>query len=291
MPGAYDIIMMGHLSKDFIVYQGEEELTTGGAVVYSSAAAVRSGARVLAVTKCAASDKPELAVVENSGAEVRWIESARTTSIRNVYHTIDREKRTTTLVSGADPFTVDEIPTDETRIFHLAGLFVGELPDELIRPAAARAELALDVQGVLRNALPEGLVFRDWAAKREYLPYVSYLKTDAAEAEILTGTDDRRAAAQMLCDWGAREVMITHSSEVLVRTGGEVFSAPLTPRNLSGRTGRGDTCFAAYLARRLHDDVETSVRFAAALVSMKMEKPGVFTGTIEDVRRRMEESA
>ncbi len=286
----YDIVMMGHLSRDIIVYQGEEEVVIGGAVVYSSAAAERSGAKVLALTKCAAPDRPETEVISASGAELRWIESPATTSIRNVYHTADREKRTVTLISRADPFTLAELPDVDTKIFHMAGLFVGELPDELIMPAADRAAVALDVQGVLRTEIDGELLFRDWAAKLRYLPHITYLKTDAAEAEVMTGTTDRYAAARMLGEWGAREVMITHSSEVIVWSGGEIYSAPLNPRNLSGRTGRGDSCFAAYLAWRLHDDVQTSVRFAAALVSMKMETPGVFTGTATDALRRMEES-
>ena len=286
----YDIVMMGHISKDIIVYEGSEELVVGGPVAYSSAAAARAGARILVVTRCAPEDRRHLDSLGESGAEVQILESAATTSIRNVYHTADREKRTVTLLSRADPFTVDEIPEASTRTFYFAGLFVGELPDALIVPAAERADVALDVQGVLRNEEEGSLVFRDWAGKDKYLPHISYLKADAAEAEILTGTDDRERAAHLLAEMGAREVMLTHHTEVIVGAAGHIYRAPLTPRNLSGRTGRGDTCFAAYLARRLHDDIQESIEFAAALVSLKMEAPGVFTGSFADVRNRMQET-
>ena len=40
--------------------------------------------------------------------------------------------------------------------------------------------------------------FHDWKDKLTYLPYFDFLKTDAAEAEILTGLTDRRAAAKQL---------------------------------------------------------------------------------------------
>ena len=229
--------------------------------------------------------------MSESGAEVLVLDSPATTSIRNVYHSADREKRTVTLLSRADSFTVDELPKVSTRIFHLAGLFVGELPDALIVPASKSADVALDVQGVLRAEESGNLLFRDWAGKEKYLPHIAFLKTDAAEAEIMTGTDDRERAAHMLGQMGAREVMITHHTEVIVGAAGQIHRAPLTPRNLSGRTGRGDTCFAAYLARRLHDGIQESLEFAAALVSLKMETPGVFTGSVEDVRRRMQEGA
>jgi sugar/nucleoside kinase (ribokinase family) len=84
--------------------------------------------------------------------------------------------------------------------------------------------------------------------------------------------------------------MITHSSEVIVGSEGRIYRAPLTPRNLSGRTGRGDTCFAAYLTRRLSDGIQQSVDYAAALVSLKMERPGPFRGTDSEVRARMQEA-
>ncbi|HBM76258.1 MAG TPA: carbohydrate kinase, partial [Clostridiaceae bacterium] len=45
--------------------------------------------------------------------------------------------------------------------------------------------------------------------------------------------------------------------------------------------------FAAYLTRRLDHDVADSVKFAAALVSIKMETPGYFNGKLEDVLLRM----
>ncbi len=285
----YDIVMMGHISRDIIVYQGSEEQVVAGPVVYSSAAAVRAGARILVVTRCVPEDRGHLNSIGESGAEVQVLDSAATTSIRNVYHSVDRERRTVTLLSRADPFTVDEIPAVSTHTFYFAGLFVGELPDALILPAARRADVALDVQGVLRTEVKGSLIFRDWAAKDEYLPHIAYLKADAAEAEILTGTNDREKAAHMLGGMGAREVMITHHTEVIVGAAGRIYRAPFTPRNLSGRTGRGDTCFAAYLARRLRDGIQDSLEFAAALVSIKMETPGVFTGSIADVRARMQE--
>jgi len=53
--------------------------------------------------------------------------------------------------------------------------------------------------------------------------------------------------------------------------------------------GRGDTIMGSYLARRLDNSVEDSLRFAAALTSIKMESAGPFTGSIEDVIDRMAE--
>ncbi|MCK5768055.1 MAG: ribokinase, partial [Candidatus Atribacteria bacterium] len=54
-------------------------------------------------------------------------------------------------------------------------------------------------------------------------------------------------------------------------------------QNLSGRTGRGDTCFSAYITERKDKKIEEALLFASALVSLKMEKPGPFKGTRDEV--------
>ena len=41
--------------------------------------------------------------------------------------------------------------------------------------------------------------------------------------------------------------------------------------------------FAGYINERLTADIPTALRFATALVSLKMETPGPFTGTRADV--------
>jgi sugar/nucleoside kinase (ribokinase family) len=286
----YDIIMLGHVSKDVLVdHLGAETRLLGGAIVHSAISASKAGARVLAITKVAAEDAGSVAFVRESGAELVVLPSARTTSILNVFRSADHERRDVTLLSRADPFSAQDIPAGASAsIIDMAGLFVGELPDTLIEELAGRARIAVDAQGLLRAARPDGsMLFEDWREKLRYLPKVAFLKTDAAEAEILTGTADRGRAARTLASWGASEVMVTHNAEVIVLADGAVHRAPFTPSNLSGRTGRGDTTFSSYLARRLVEGPDKAVRFAAALCSIKMEKPGAFSGTVEDVLQRI----
>ena len=130
------------------------------------------------------------------------------------------------------------------------------------------------------------MLFRshDWADKMTYLPCMDFFKTDAAEAEILTGLTDREAAARQLHAWGAKEIVISHNTEMLAYNGGEIVTCPVKARNLSGRTGRGDTTFGSYLAMRMAGaDIREALLYATACVSLKMESPGVFTGTRADV--------
>ena len=88
----------------------------------------------------------------------------------------------------------------------------------------------------------------------------------------------------MLYEWGAKEIMVSHNSEMLVYDGAEYYTCPVKARNLSGRTGRGDTTFGAYLAKRMTGaSIADALLFATAAVSRKMESPGPITGTEADV--------
>lgn len=287
----FDIIILGHVSKDIMVdHRGVETRMIGGAIVHAAISATKAGAKVLAITKTSEEDAKTVDFLREQGISLIVLSSPATTSILNVFKTVDHERRDTSLLTNATPFTTGDIPGDASAdIIYMAGLFVGELPDSLIEELAPYGKIAVDAQGLLRNAMSDKTMrFIDWPNKHRYLPLVSFFKTDAAEAEILTGTDDREKAARILGSWGAREVMVTHNTEVIVFADGTIYRAPFTPANLSGRTGRGDTTFSSYLARRIIEGPENAIRFAAALCSIKMETPGPFTGTIEDVYNRME---
>ena len=95
----------------------------------------------------------------------------------------------------------------------------------------------------------------DVANKKEIAAMMDKLKLDIVEARILTGTDDLEKAAIIVESWGCPEILITHSQGVLARVKGETYYEKFSNRNSSGRTGRGDTTFSAYLSWRLDHDV------------------------------------
>ena len=113
------------------------------------------------------------------------------------------------------------------------------------------------------------------------------MKLDITEAEILTGTRNLEEAGMLVEEWGAIETILTCSGGVFARYKGNTFFEKFSNRNSQGRTGRGDTVMGAYLVRRIDHDVQVSLSFAAALASIKMETPGPFRGSLEDVLARM----
>lgn len=281
----YDVLVIGPVSLDHnIDYLGNERKEVGGAVVASGFAAARSGNATALFTKLNPADADVEARFAGSGADLYWSPSKATCSIRNQYFTADKEKRACTSMGVCDPFRFEELPQIDTAIYHFAGLVYGDFDGALFAEASRHGKVAVDVQCLLRHVEPDKtMAFHDWAEKKQYLPYIDYLKTDAAEAEILTGLSDRAEAARLLYSWGAKEVLITHNTEVLAYDGKQIYTCPIKARNLSGRTGRGDTTFAGYITERQRAGIEEALLYCTALVSLKMETPGPFQGTRQDV--------
>ena len=65
--------------------------------------------------------------------------------------------------------------------------------------------------------------------------------------------------------------------------GSRIYTCPIRARNLSGRTGRGDTTFASYINERLNCPIEKALLKATATVSLKMETPGPLHATVQDI--------
>ncbi len=282
----YDTLTIGHISLDYnIDYLDHQIIEVGGAVIYSSAAAYAGGYKVGVVTKVAPADTDRLNTFVIPKEDVFYIPSKESTSIRNKYHTADKERRTCTCIGQGDPFTIEDIPDVDCDVYHFAGLIYGDFTGELMIELSKKGKIAVDVQALLRHAnrATGEMYFEDWADKKKILPYVDYLKTDTAEAEILTGQTDRVVAAKMLHEWGAKEVVITNSKEVLAYNGNELYTCPIRARNLSGRSGRGDTTFAAYITERQKENMEKSLLWATATVSVKMEAPGPYKGNRADI--------
>lgn len=288
----YDTLEIGHISLDYnIDYLDNQIIEVGGAVIYSSAAAYAGGYKVGVVTKLAPQDKDRLNCFVIDKDDVFYIPSKESTSIRNKYHTADKERRTCTCIGQGDSFSIQDIPDVDVDVYHFAGLIYGDFDGDLMIELSKRGKIAVDVQALLRHANRETgeMYFEDWADKKRVLPYIDYLKTDTAEAEILTGQTDRVVAAQLLREWGAKEVVITNSAEVLAFDGNEMYTCPIKARNLSGRSGRGDTTFAAYITQRQSHSMADSLLWATATVSTKMEAPGPYKGKRADIEAYIKE--
>jgi sugar/nucleoside kinase (ribokinase family) len=202
------------------------------------------------------------------------------------------DERKLTLVKSAGLIAFADVPELESTCVHLAGISDTEFDMDLMKGLKSRGYgLSADMQSFVRHVDPatREIQFNDVMNKKDIVSMMDKIKLDVVEARILTGTEDLEKAAVMIEGWGCPEILITHSAGVLARVGGRTYYEKFSNSSTVGRTGRGDTTFAAYLSWRLDKGVAESLKFAAALVSIKMETPGPFKGTLQDVEKRIRE--
>lgn len=285
-----DITFMGHMCYDEIhPYGGEPSTAPGSAVLCGAMAAARVGATVTVVTRMSPDDEHILEPMRALGIDCVLIPATHTTRMRVVHPCEDVDVREMDQTENAGYMQVDDMPGIESRFVHLAGITDQEFTLDLIRGLRDRGySVSTDMQSFVRQVDPatRTISFAEVPAKAEITALLDRVKLDVVEAEILTGTDDLDAAARQFADWGCPEVVITRSDGVLARVNSETLFERFTNRSMVGRTGRGDTTFAGYMAWRLNHRPAESLKFAAALVSLKMESPGPFAGTLDDVLAR-----
>jgi sugar/nucleoside kinase (ribokinase family) len=285
----FDVMILGHFAKDRLVVDGQSAISSGGAVYYGSIALRHIGLGVVVVTRLHPEDFERLEELVAEGVEVYASPAPQTSGIANFYDSADMERRICRPLGFAGAFRLGEVPPVSAHVYLIGPIIAGEVDLPLLKAIASRGPVGLDVQGFVRVREGDELVFRDWQDMAEGLAHVTYLKVDRAEAELLTGETDLRVAAHRLADYGPQEVVVTQSSGVTVFADGAFFQAPFTPRSLDGRTGRGDTCFATYLGKRLSAPPEEATRFAAAITTLKQEKPGPWRGDLREVEALLTE--
>ena len=289
MTETFDIAYVGHYTRDTIVYPHETKVVDGGAFYYGVNVIARMGLRASVVTRLARQDWHVVEELERLGVKVYAHASPASTNLRLIYPTANLDERTIELASSAGPFTVEELAPVEARAFIVGASVRGEVPSEVVESLAVRGVLiALDVQGFIRVARDGVLVFDDWPDRASILSRVTVLKTDAVEAQRLTGEVNRHAAARKLAAYGPREVLLTYNGGVLVCHDGVIDEAPLIPHEVRGRSGRGDTCTAAYMSRRLTSPPADAVAWAAAVTSLKLETEGPFRRELSEVETQYE---
>ncbi len=293
MPKTYDITFVGHMCYDEITpFGGEPHIAPGSAVLCGAMVAARVGKQVAAVVKMARKDEHILLPMKEVGVDTYLIPSAETTYSRVVHESENVDERRLILARSAGLISISDVPPLHTRCAHLAGISDTEFDMALMQGLKSRGySLSVDMQSFVRHVTASREIeFSDVADKRDVVAMMDKVKLDVVEARILTGTDDLEKAAVIIEGWGCPEIVITHSAGVLARVSGKTLYERFSNKSTVGRTGRGDTTFAAYLSYRLEHDPAESLKFAAALVSIKMETPGPFMGTLEDVARRLHEA-
>ncbi len=285
MKTQYDIVCLGHYTKDTIISSSGTRHVNGGGFNYGSHVVAAMGLKVAAITKLAREDHVVVDELEKIGVDTYVTYTPKSTCFTLEYPSSNPDERVIYVHSTSEPFTPKEVENISAKAIVISPSIRGEVPEEVVDTLRAKnMRIALDVQGFIRIQLDGKLIHADWPEKERILAKVDVLKTDAVEAESLTGEKDIHKAAKMLADMGSREIVLTHRDGLLVYADGSFFEAAFHPKELIGRSGRGDTCVSSYMAARLEKSPKEATIWAAAATSLKMEAEGPFRRDISEVK-------
>jgi sugar/nucleoside kinase (ribokinase family) len=287
----YDILIFGNYTKDTIVSKVGTRYVDGGGFNYGAHAAANSGKSVAAVTRLAEEDKHVVEILESIGVDVHPTYTPSSTHMKLDYPSDNPDERILTCTATAGTYTIDQFDNLEAKAILINGSVREEAPLELVKELKKRNSiLVADAQGFIRVIDPnQVLIHAEWPEQREMLALIDVLKADIVEAESLTGESDLLKAAEKLFEMGPREIVLTHRDGILVYADGIVFEETFKPKELIGRSGRGDTCIASYMARRLSETPAEAIKWSAAVTSLKLEAEGPFKLGTKEIGKMISE--
>lgn len=281
----YDVALLGGYTKDTIISPTGTRQVDGGGFNYGTNVVARMGLKVAAITRLAREDFHLVAALQQLGVDVHATATPQSTCLTLEYPTADVDRRTLYVTASSGSFGRGEVEGITAGAFVIGPSIRGEVPLAVIDEIKKKNNfISLDVQGYIRVVREDGVLeSAPWPEKEEVLSRADVVKTDAVEAEFLTGESDIRRAAKCLAAHGPREIVLTHRDGLLVYDGQAYHEAGFHPEKLVGRSGRGDTVIASYMAKRLSAPPAEAAIWAAAVVSLKMEAEGPFRREIREV--------
>lgn len=283
-----DICCIGHITHDRILTPQTDVHMPGGTSYYFTHGIARlldGKTTFRLVTSLAEEDMQAVRDIQALGTDVTVIPSRHTVYFENIYgENLDNRKQR--VLATADPFTVEGLKDIEARYIVLGSLLAEDFSLDVLRFLSQKGTLVVDAQGYLREVRGEKVYAVDWTDKREALKYVDVLKVNEYEVEVLTGEKNLRKGAQILADWGVREVLLTLGGQgSIILAEGKFYDIPsYRPQHEVDATGCGDTYVMGYVFQRSRGaDVAEAGEFAAAVSSIKLEHSGPFCGTAEEV--------
>ena len=280
----YDVLYIGNYTKDTIISPAGTKIVDGGAVNYAAHAAARLGRNVAVVTRLAKEDEHVVEKFKQSGIDCYATYTPTSTLLKLEYPTTDPDIRTLSVMSVAGSITANAVENLNARAAVIGSSLRGEVGIDVIRALKEKDMLvAADMQGFVRVLRGMELSYEPWDEMASMLPLIDVVKSDAVEAEFLTGETDLHKAAEFYAKMGSREIVLTHKDGMLIYADGKFHETNFYPARLDGRSGRGDTCLGTYVAQRLSLAPREAGIWAAAVTSLKMENSGPFNRSLSEV--------
>ena len=280
----YDVLCIGNYTRDTIISPAGARTVDGGGAHYAAYAAARLVKSVALVTRLARDDDHVVEKLTRAGIDCYPGYAPQSTLLQLEYPGADPDLRTLSVTSVAGSITADDVQHVDARAAVIGASLRGEVGLDVIRALKERSmQVAADMQGFVRVLRGAELKYEPWDEMGSTLALLDIVKSDAVEAEFLTGEADIRKAAEFYARMGPREIVLTHKGGLLIYAQGEFHEMSFYAARLDGRSGRGDTCIGAYAAMRLSLPPRKAGILAAAVTSLKMENPGPFDRPLREV--------
>jgi len=280
----YDLLCIGNYTKDTIISSAGTKIVDGGAVNYAAHAAARLGLKVAVVTRLAKDDERVVEKLTQSGIDCYVTYTPQSTLLKLEYPTSDPDIRTLSVTGMAGSIAASEVENIDAKAAVIGSSLRGEVGMDVIHTLKDKKMLvAADMQGFVRVLRGADLKYEPWDEMQTTLALVDIVKSDAVEAEFLTGETDIYKAAKFYADMGPREIVLTHKDGLLIYADSTFHEMNFYHARLDGRSGRGDTCIGTYVAQRLFMAPYEAGIWAAAVTSLKMENVGPFDRSVREV--------
>ncbi len=282
---SYDILFCGNYTKDTIITPEGTSYVDGGGMNYAAFVSKRLGANPAVITRLNKEDERVVKAFNADGIDCYAEFTPSSTLMTLEYKTHDVDKRNLYVKGIAGTITPGQLEGLDAHIIVTNSSLRGEIEPEFFAEMRKRPGVLLsaDVQGFIRVLRGESLVYEPWGAMEQVLKHLDILKSDAVEAEYLTGEKDIEKAAKFYAGLGPKEIVLTHSGGVLIYAEGKFHHFDFHSESQAGRSGRGDTCVGSYVTKRLSLPPYEAGKWAAAATSMKVERPGPFNRSIAEV--------
>jgi len=287
----------------YLIEQGTT-MVDGGGFNYGAVAAAKTGLKVAAVTRLAREDFRVVRALESDGIDVFPTATPSSTHMRLEYPTANVDERVLSVARHAGAYTTEQFDGLDARAFLINASTRDEVPLEVIAHFRERAPLLSAGEGAPPLRRRAGLRPGDRPGRDPRLRELARAGRGPLHDRRLEGRyeggraghgrerpgdpgpGDRRPWTEgdrpHPPGWRprAREREVPQRPLPSEGAGG---AQRFHPKELVGRSGRGDTCIGSYLAKRQSASPAEATVWAAALTSLKMEAEGPFKGQAADV--------
>ena len=217
---SYDVLYIGNYTKDTIISPSGTKIVDGGAVNYAAHAATRLGRTVAVVTRLAKEDQHVVEKFTQAGIDCYVTYTAQSTLLKLEYPTADPDIRTLSVTSVAGSITAADVEKLAAQAAVIGSSLRGEVGRDVIGALKEKnLRVAADMQGFVRVLRGAELKYEPWDEMSSTLALIDVVKSDAVEAEFLTGEKDIYKAAKFYAGLGPSEIVLTHKDGLLINFG------------------------------------------------------------------------